>query len=247
LSPKDRNPPEARGPSPSAAHGTGLTPQGQPPAGRAARPYPVVLGIDPGTQVLGYGAVVAAPRPRLLAAGEVRAGGRLAVPERLGTIRRELDALLARLDPDVVVVEQAFASRNVQSALRMGEARGVVLSCVVAHGARVAQITPAEAKKTLVGNGAADKRQVARMVAILLDRDDLPERLDVTDALAIALAWLQRERAPRPARRELGASSFEQLVARLAPARRSRPANLPADPTAPRDQAPPLRASRRTQ
>lgn len=204
--PRTPLPPDARNPA-------------EPPApARGARPHPVVLGIDPGTQVLGYGAVVAAPRPRLLAAGEIRTGGaRASVPERLGTIRRELDALLVRLDPDVVVIELAFASRNVQSALRMGEGRGVVLACAACHGARIEQITPAEAKKTLVGNGAADKRQVARMVAILLDRTDLPERMDVTDALAIALAWLQRERAPRARPRTAGASAFDELVARIAP------------------------------
>lgn len=205
-------------------------PQGSP---RSARSHPVVLGIDPGTRVLGYGALVAAPRPRLLAAGEVRCGVGATVPDRLGTIRRELDALLARLDPDVVVVEQAFAARNVQSALRMGEGRGVVLACAACHGARVEQLTPAEAKKTLVGNGGADKQQVARMVAILLDRDDLPERLDVTDALALALAWLQREGAPGRGPRRTGASPFEELVARLAPARASAPRARGPSPKAP--------------
>ncbi len=192
-------------------------PEGPALPPRGARAFPVVLGIDPGTRVLGYGALVAAARPRLLAAGEIRSGARVAVPERLATIRRELDALLARLDPDVVVIEQAFAALNVQSALRMGEGRGVVLACAACAGAQIVQITPAEAKQTLVGNGAADKRQVARMVAILLDRDDLPERLDVTDALAIALAHVQRARAPRG--RARGTSRFEELVARLAPDR----------------------------
>lgn len=157
-----------------------------------ARPS-VVLGIDPGTRVVGYGAVVdAASGPRLYACGALRAGANDDVPTRLAFLRRELDLLVAKLQPNVVVVEQAFAARNVQSALRIGEGRGVVLACAAACGAKIEQYAPAVAKKALIGNGAADKTQVAWMVAQILGLAQAPEPLDATDALALALAYVQR-------------------------------------------------------
>ncbi|MBL8857709.1 MAG: crossover junction endodeoxyribonuclease RuvC [Planctomycetes bacterium] len=159
--------------------------------GAAAR-LQIVLGIDPGTRVLGYGAIVIGARgPRFLAAGVVRAkvGD---VPARLGQIRTELDLLFERLQPTVIVVEQAFAARNVQSALRIGEGRGVVLGCAAAFGARIIQFAPAVAKKALVGNGAADKSQVARMVEHVLGAKTKGLPLDASDALALALAFSTR-------------------------------------------------------
>lgn len=157
--------------------------------------HAIVLGIDPGTRVVGFGAIALAPKgPIFLGCGVIRPTPNAAVAERLGCIRRELDALLAELRPGVVVVEEAFAHRNVQSALRIGEGRGVVLACAIVAGARAEQISPASAKKALVGFGAAHKTQVAAMVQRLLRLDTLPQPLDATDALALALAWALRGR-----------------------------------------------------
>lgn len=153
----------------------------------------IVLGIDPGTQVLGYGALVVGERgPVLLAAGVLRAP-RARVPERLGVLRRGVDHLLERLRPRVVVVERAFACRNLQSALRIGEGRGVVLASAACAGSRVVEYSPAEAKKALVGRGGADKTQVAAMVAARLGLREPPSSLDATDALALAIAFLEKE------------------------------------------------------
>lgn len=168
-------------------------------------PRCIVLGIDPGTRVVGYGALVDGPRgPRLYAAGVLRSARDADVPARLAQIRRELDELITKLAPTIVVVELAFMARNVQSALRMGEGRGVVLACAAAAGAEVVQLAPAVAKKALVGHGAADKTQVARMVARVLGVPEIELPLDATDALALALAHLQRRRLAAltgPARR----------------------------------------------
>jgi crossover junction endodeoxyribonuclease RuvC len=163
-------------------------------AAREARaPVPIVLGIDPGTRVVGYGAiVVGAKGPRLFACGALRAERDDDVPARLAHLRTELDLLLAKVKPTVVVVEAAFAARNVQSALRIGEGRGVVLACAAATGARIVQYPPAVAKKALIGNGAADKSQVACMVTHLLGLAEAPKPLDATDALALALAFALR-------------------------------------------------------
>jgi crossover junction endodeoxyribonuclease RuvC len=149
----------------------------------------VILGIDPGTLVVGYGAVTTRSRTAgFLAAGVVRAGRRSPVPERLAQIQRELLELLERIRPDLVVVERAFAAKNVQSALRIGEGRGVALACAAAFGAEILEIPPASAKKSVAGHGAAPKQQVARMVAVALGLREPPKPLDASDALALALA-----------------------------------------------------------
>ncbi len=161
-------------------------------------PFPIVLGIDPGTRVVGFGAVVAREKgPKLFGAGVLRPGATLDVPRRLGAILREFEALLEEVRPDVVVVEQAFASRNLQSALRIGEGRGVVLAAAADFGCEIVQFSPAVAKKVLTGHGAADKTQVAAMVGQMLGLKELPEPLDATDALALALAHVLRAERTR--------------------------------------------------
>lgn len=158
---------------------------------RSLAPGTVVLGIDPGTILVGYGVVEVGPRaPRFVDAGVVRAHRRAAVPERLGEIQREVALLLDRFRPSVVVVERAFAARNVLSALRIGEGRGVILACAASFGAEVVEMPPASAKKAVVGHGAASKVQVARMAAAALGLRHPPRPLDATDALALALAHI---------------------------------------------------------
>ncbi len=165
------------------------------PAVPADCPWEIILGIDPGTRICGYGAIVDAKGgARLLAAGDIKPTGGRDMPARLGSLRREIDALLQRLRPTVVVVESAFAAANIQSALRIGEARGVILACASSYGARVEQYAPAVARKTLLGNGNASKEQTAGIVATLLGLAEPPEPLDVTDALSLALAFVQRGR-----------------------------------------------------
>jgi crossover junction endodeoxyribonuclease RuvC len=153
----------------------------------------VVLGIDPGTRVIGWGAVCHGPGGLWLVGADVlRVPARLDLPQRLGALRRGLDQLIAELRPAVVVVEEAFAARNLQSALRMGEGRGVVIACAAVAGCAVQQYPPAVPKKTLVGNGGAHKSQVAFMVARLLGLAEPPRPLDATDALSLALTHALR-------------------------------------------------------
>ncbi len=160
-------------------------------------PYQIVLGIDPGTVVVGYGAVVVRQGgPRLLAAGCLRARRRDSPPKRLGTLLDQLEDLIARLKPKVVAVESAFAGENIQSAIRVGEGRGLALAVAARRGIEVIEIAPASAKRALVGNGRADKEQVAQMVASELRLSEPPRPLDATDALSIALTYVHRSRAP---------------------------------------------------
>ena len=160
-------------------------------------PWEIVLGIDPGTVVVGYGALVLRPEgPALLAAGTLNARRGDPPPMRLGCLLERLEDLMQRLRPTVVAVESAFAGHNVQSAIRVGEGRGLALAVAARRGAAVHEIAPASAKLALVGNGGANKEQVARRVALELGLDSPPRSRDATDALALALTYVHRSRAP---------------------------------------------------
>jgi crossover junction endodeoxyribonuclease RuvC len=164
--------------------------------------WPIVLGIDPGTRAMGYGALVVAPdRPRFLACGVIAPAARAAVAARLGEIQGELERLLAALRPAVVAVERAFHSKNAQSAFRIGEARGLVLAAAARAGIEILELAPAAAKKAVIGNGAASKEQIARMIAHLLGTGPLDAPSDATDALALAFACVKRRAGAVPAAR----------------------------------------------
>jgi crossover junction endodeoxyribonuclease RuvC len=176
-----------------------------------------ILGIDPGTVTVGYGCLevaeaappLAAARPRGLAlrasnvvasrggardATVVAAGalalGRSGVPieQRLGRLAMLLAELLTRLRPQQVALECAFAGKSVQAALRIGEARGVVLAEASRAGVAVVQLTPARVKRCVTGHGGAGKAAVARMTQHLLGLPQPPRPFDVADALAVAYA-----------------------------------------------------------
>jgi crossover junction endodeoxyribonuclease RuvC len=183
-------------------------------------PWPIVLGVDPGTRVLGWGALVlAGDAPRLVACGVLRAPREGSVSARLAHLQAELDLLLARLRPRFLALEGAFSARNVRSALRLGEARGVVLAAAARLGIDVAEIAPAVAKKAVLGHGHGTKAQVARLVATILAREKLDVPADATDALAIALAHANRLRSGAlaarsgPARAPAGHSAFAAALA----------------------------------
>ncbi len=191
------------------------------PGGPAAA-GPRVLGIDPGTRVLGYGLVCgSAHAPRLVEAGVLRTRAQLDLAARLHHLLTGLEELIAELRPDVVVVERAFAGRNVQSALRLGECRGLALALAARAGARVEELSPAQAKRSLVGSGAATKGEVARMVGARLGIDTAAGGLDATDALALALAWLQgadgETRRPRPPARGALPATLRAAMERARP------------------------------
>jgi len=179
-------------PGPSAAPGRALAPR---LAASTAVRTGFLLGVDPGSRVTGFGAVrLGAGLPRFVGAGVIRTSTRADAATRLGELADGIARVLEELRPEVVVVERAFAARNVASALRIGEVRGVILAAAARAGAQVFELPPAVAKKALVGNGQAHKTQVAAMVARLLGLDTVPEPLDATDALALALAHHLRGR-----------------------------------------------------
>jgi crossover junction endodeoxyribonuclease RuvC len=153
----------------------------------------IALGIDPGTARCGFGVVALADgRLRLVDAGVIRTESGESDAGRLRALHGALTQLLAVHRPHRVGVERLFFQRNVQTAMTVGQARGVALLAAAEAGLVVDEPTPNEVKQAVCGNGAADKAQVAAMVARLLGvaMDGVPD--DATDALAVAIGCAYR-------------------------------------------------------
>jgi crossover junction endodeoxyribonuclease RuvC len=151
-----------------------------------------VLGIDPGTAVLGYGVVESGQgrHGRLLECGTLTTGARDPLPARLRILHDGVTALLARHAPDAVAVESAFYGKNVRTAVVLSHARGVILLAAEMAGLEIAEYSPASIKKTIVGRGAALKPQIGYMVAQLLRLKAPPAPDDAADGVAVALTHL---------------------------------------------------------
>ncbi|MGN7613085.1 crossover junction endodeoxyribonuclease RuvC [Magnetococcales bacterium HHB-1] len=154
-----------------------------------------VLGIDPGSNVTGWGIMDEVGRGvRHVAHGCVRLPPKTPLPERLTTIHQKLSGIIAQYQPAAASVEEVFVSRNVQSALKLGHARGVAVAAIGAQGIPIFEYTALKVKKAVVGYGRAEKQQVQEMIKLLLDLPKVPPQ-DAADALANALCHIQsRER-----------------------------------------------------
>ncbi len=151
----------------------------------------MILGIDPGTAVTGYG-VVARDGGRavsLVECGVVRTSSQMALPVRIREIYEEVTVLIARHAPSVVVVEDVFQGKNVQSALKLGHARGAILLAAALGDITIAEYTPREIKKAVVGNGNATKDEVGFMVQQHLRLKAPPSPADAADGVAAALCY----------------------------------------------------------
>ena len=147
-----------------------------------------IFGIDPGSERTGYGCIDSdGSRCHLVVCGAIASPARTPFPDKLSTIFDELASLLASHRPACVAVEDIFYARNARSALRLGQARGVALLAAAKAGLPVAEYAPTAVKRAVVGYGRADKRQVQRMVALLLRLEETPSPHDVSDALALAV------------------------------------------------------------
>ena len=147
-----------------------------------------VLGIDPGTVVMGFGVIDRdGSAMSLVDLGSVKFSARTEAVERLGEILRAVEELLDRYQPDAVAVEAPFFGKNVQSMLKLGRAQGVVLSAALRRGLSVAEYPPAVVKRRISGRGAASKEQLAGFLNAMFPIPVDPKRaLDATDALAVA-------------------------------------------------------------
>src|SRR5262245_9706832 len=139
----------------------------------------VIFGIDPGSERTGYGCIDSdGRRHRLRVCGALTAPAGASFADRLQHIHYGLAALLAEQRPDCVAIENIFHARTVRSALRLGHARGVALLAASLAGVPIAEYTPAEIKRSVVGFGRAEKPQVGQMVKLLLGLDSVPSPHD---------------------------------------------------------------------
>lgn len=161
----------------------------------AAKPQPLrrVLGIDPGTNVLGFAVVEGRGSARkLVTAGVLKTPPRESHAEKLRTIFERIVGLIGEHQPTECAIEAPFYGKNVQSMLKLGRAQGVAMAAAISRGLEVCEYAPSKIKQSVTGGGGASKEQVAELVARMLafDRNGMP--LDATDAVATALCHLNQ-------------------------------------------------------
>lgn len=147
-----------------------------------------IIGIDPGTGILGFGVIEAeGTKAQLVDAGVIRTPAHEDDAVRLQTIYEELTDIIVQTKPQAMSVEKLFFARNVTTAMTVAQARGVVLLCGQQAGLTLFEYTPMQIKQAVTGYGKADKKQMQEMVRVLLHLQHIPQPDDAADALAAAL------------------------------------------------------------
>ncbi|WP_416140685.1 crossover junction endodeoxyribonuclease RuvC [Halomonas sp. HK25] len=146
----------------------------------------LILGIDPGSRITGYGVLdVSTSTPRYVASGCIRISAD-DLAQKLAQVYSGVGELIAIHRPEEFAIEQVFMAKNADSALKLGQARGTAIVCAANHGLPVSEYGPRQIKQAVTGTGRADKAQVQHMVTAVLGLSDTPQA-DAADALAIAL------------------------------------------------------------
>ncbi len=176
-----------------------------------------MLGVDPGSRLTGYGVIRQdCGGFAVLACGVIRLHSSRTHAERIGQIYRELETVITDFRPERVALETVFLSRNVQSALKLGQVRGAVIALAMNRNLLLHEYAPREVKSAVTGKGAASKEQVAFMVARMLALSPVPEPYDVTDALGIALCDLlrgeSRDLDRQPGKSRKGGGNWSKFV-----------------------------------
>lgn len=148
----------------------------------------IILGIDPGIAIVGYGVVeYKASHFTTLAMGAITTPAHTETAERLETIYNDLNAIIRLWKPQETAVEELFFNTNQKTAIEVAEARGVILLCAKQNGLVLAEYTPLQVKQAVVGYGRAEKKQVIEMTRVMLNLKEAPKPDDTADALAIAI------------------------------------------------------------
>lgn len=148
----------------------------------------VILGIDPGTRITGYGLIrIVGTLFEPIDFGCIRPPPKLPLPDRYHILFDAVEQLIAKYKPEAIAVESQFVLKNPQSAIKLGMAKGMVLLAAARHKIEVQEYAPTKAKLAVVGHGGASKTQVQRMIASLLRLPTCPEPEDAADALALAI------------------------------------------------------------
>jgi crossover junction endodeoxyribonuclease RuvC len=154
-----------------------------------------ILGIDPGSSSTGYGIIdTDGSLHKAVLYGAIQTNARRPFHERLLKIHEELTGILQREKADIMAIEEVFHATNIQSALRLGHARGIALLAAAQQGLGVCEYSPLEIKSAVVGYGRADKIQIQMMVRLLLNLPELPTPDHAADALAVAICHAHRNR-----------------------------------------------------
>ena len=147
-----------------------------------------ILGIDPGTGILGFGVIdVDGGRPQLVTAGVIRTPAHTPLDERLEEIYDGLSEIIAETQPSMMSIEKLFFARNVTTAMSVSHARGVAILAGRKARLSIHEYTPLQIKQTITGYGKADKKQVQEMVRLQLNLTEVPKPDDAADALATAI------------------------------------------------------------
>lgn len=184
----------------------------------------VIMGIDPGTNVMGYGVLgVSGKKLSVVVMGVIQLSKFESHYRRLARIFERVTGLVEQYLPDEVAIEAPFFGKNVQSMLKLGRAQGVAMAAALSRDIPITEYAPLSIKQSVTGNGQASKEQVANMLRHILKipADHMPRLLDATDALAAALTHYYETGKPKV---EKGAKSWEQFLRqnpdRIAPRRK---------------------------
>lgn len=190
---------------------------------KVAKYQRIIMGIDPGTNVLGYGVLgINGKTPEMIVMGVVQLSKFESHYKRLHRIYERVTGLVEQYLPDELAIEAPFFGKNVQSMLKLGRAQGVAMAAALCRDIPIAEYAPLSIKQSVTGNGSASKEQVANMLKQILHipEEKMPSLLDATDALAAALTHFYHSGRPEIAK---GAKSWEQFLKqnpeRLAPRR----------------------------
>lgn len=147
-----------------------------------------IIGIDPGTGILGFGVIDAEKgKTKLVTAGVVRTPAHTPLPDRLGEIYNSLTEIISETNPKIMAIEKLFFAQNVTTAMSVAHARGVAMLTGYQAGLTIEEYTPLQIKQTMVGYGRASKQQVQEMVRLQLSLKEVPKPDDCADALAVAI------------------------------------------------------------
>ncbi len=147
----------------------------------------IILGIDPGTATIGYGVIKGPKKLELIEYGCIKTTTDFSTAERLEKLHNELTDLIKLHKPDIVAVEDLFFFKNLKTAIKVSQARGVILLTIAQAKTKIAEYTPLQIKQAVACYGRAEKNQVQKMVKVLLGLREIPKPDDAADALAIAI------------------------------------------------------------
>ncbi len=148
----------------------------------------IILGIDPGTSVMGYGIIhIKGKKIEMLNFGVIHLSKLPSHPDKLKRIFDRVDGLIREYLPDEMAIEAPFFGKNVQSMLKLGRAQGVAIAASLKNNVPFEEYTPKRVKQAITGNGNSSKEQVAAMLQTLLNFEDMPKYLDATDGLGVAV------------------------------------------------------------